>query len=99
VKTIYKYTLSANQMDVLSRLTLTLPVDSKPLSVGAQGSNIVLWAEVDTTAEGHEEWDIWVHGTGHQTYYPVLAKFLGTASMMNGDLVFHVFAKKLEAAK
>ena len=99
MKTIYKYTLSASQLDGQSRLTLALPTGSKPLSVDTQGLDMVLWAEVNTTAEGHECWDIWVHGTGHTAYYPELAQFVGTASMMNGELVFHVFAKKQEAAK
>jgi hypothetical protein len=85
MKTIWKYALHPYTSHMM-------PVGAKLLSVHAQGSEICLWALVDTEA-ALEERKFVVVGTGHKV--PENAgQFIGTALLCLGVLVLHVFEEK-----
>lgn len=74
--------------------SVRMPVGATPLYVGAQGDAICLWAKVET--EG--PWEVRsfvIVGTGHELPEHT-GKYLGTAMLSNGALVFHVFDTKTE---
>ena len=86
MKKIYKYDLSMEDRQIIS-----LPLNSKILSVKDQYDGIVLYALVDTEREEQEKHSIIIHGTGHSADDLEGYKFLGTVKLMNGQLMFHVF--------
>ena len=88
MKRILKYTL-----DIVDHQELTLSENSKILSVKNQRDNIVLYALTDelTTCT----YSIIMHGTGHTADDVIGAQFIGTVSLHNGSLVFHVFARRI----
>ena len=92
MKKIYKYTLKTVDFQ-----NLELPKGSKIISVIELYDGIVLYAIVDTDTSETELYDIAIKGTGHpfpeklDTY-----TFLGSVKLMNGQLIFHVFYKKVE---
>lgn len=65
-----------------------LPAGAQPISVGCQGSTLVLWALVNPGAELRTR-RIRIFGTGHECD-TVAGRFLGTVQMPSG-LVWHVF--------
>lgn len=82
-KKIYKYTMDNNS-------SISIPKGAEILSVGAQGSDVCIWATVEPDAEKETE-EYSVLGTGWDV--PESARcFIGTAQLDNG-LVFHVFCK------
>jgi len=88
MKRILKYTL-----DIVDYQELTLSENSKILSVANQRDNIVLYALTDelTTCT----YAIIMHGTGHPADDVVGTQFIGTVSLYNGSLMFHVFARRI----
>lgn len=88
MKTIYKYTLDANNT------VLEMPMGAKVLSVASQGDDLCLWAKVDTE-DPIEQRTFEVYGTGHpMPDDDEHLQFLGTALMHGGSLVWHVFQNK-----
>lgn len=87
MRRILKYTL-----DIVDYQELTLSENSKILSVANQRDNIVLYALTDelTTCT----YSIIMHGTGHPADDVIGAQFIGTVSLYNGSLMFHVFARR-----
>ncbi|HDR9068177.1 TPA: hypothetical protein QDA90_003485 [Burkholderia vietnamiensis] len=83
MKTIWKYTL---QPDII----LEMPAGAEVLSVREQGDEINMWALVDPNAE-KEERRFMGFGTGHDVPSAMFKKFIGTAHLQGGSLVFHVF--------
>lgn len=82
MKTIHKYGLEEST-------TLQMPIGAEILSTHGQGGDICIWALVDTDHK-KEDRNFVVIGTGHPI--PDLAlKFIGTALLQSGLLVFHVF--------
>ena len=88
MKRILKYTLN-----IVDYQELTLSENSKILSVANQRDNIVLYALTDelTTCT----YSIIMHGTGHPANDVIGAQFIGTVSLYNGSLMFHVFARRI----
>ena len=86
MKKIYKYDLSMKDKQIIS-----LPLNSKILSVKNQYEGIVLYALVDTEREEQEKHSIIIHGTGHSADDVEEYNFLGTVKLENGRLMFHVF--------
>ncbi len=88
MKKIYKYL-----MEITDKPTIELPRGAKLLHIAEQNSALCLWALVDTVAKIVPV-SFRVVGTGHEFNdtedFPV---FVGTALMMRGSLVFHVFTK------
>lgn len=84
MKTIYKY-----KLEVTDEQKVIMPEGSKILSVGNQGSNICIWAVIDTTMANVNRL-IRMHGTGHPLDMLVeRGKFIGTVVI--DVLVWHVF--------
>ena len=81
--TIWKYELSP---DVLF---YDLPRGAKILSAREQGETICFWAEVDPGAP-KEPRKMMAFGTGH-TIPQEPMRFVGTAYLQHGSLVFHVY--------
>lgn len=92
---IYKYALPYN---IGEEFEIALPWVAKPLSVGFQGPNLVLWALVNTSADIVKA-TILVLWTGSLSIsYEKLDSrfnFIGTTTGPIG-LVYHVFIKKVE---
>lgn len=88
MKRILKYTL-----DIVDYQELTLSENSKILSVANQRDNIVLYALTDELSTC--TYSIIMHGTGHPADDVIGAQFIGTVSLYNGSLMFHVFARRI----
>lgn len=68
-----------------------MPIGAKPLHVGEQFGSLVLWALCDDQAD-QEPRLFEIVGTGHPLPdYPL--DFIGTALLMGGTLVLHVFER------
>lgn len=85
MKAVWKFTLHPYARNMM-------PVGAKPLSVHAQGSDICMWALVDTEAE-LEDRQFVIVGTGHEVHDHA-GEFVGTALLADGRLVLHVFESK-----
>lgn len=81
MKTIWKFVLRPDQ-------PVTMPKKSRLLSVGVQGEDIVLWAQVESTASQVKR-DIVVVPTGDNATTVASYPFVGTVQLHG--LVFHVF--------
>lgn len=88
MKRILKYTLN-----IVDYQEITLSENNKILSVANQRDTIVLYALTDelTTCT----YSIIMHGTGHPADDVIGAQFIGTVSLYNGSLMFHVFARRI----
>lgn len=91
MKTIYKYTLNVEDEPVL-----LMPEGAQILSVNTQlirgTETLCLWALVNP--EGREEARYFrIYGTGNPVNVSGLAnsKFLGTVSMREGAMIWHIF--------
>lgn len=87
---VYKYTFP----DVQDGLSMAVPYGAEILTVGAQGEKIVFWARVDTDRPMVMR-HFRLAGTGHLLDEGAPAgKYLGTAFLRGGALVFHLFERK-----
>lgn len=94
---IYKYKLEVTDDQIVK-----LPLGSRILSVMNQYDKIVLYALISDNETGNEEVSIKIVGTGHDIDFFIPApefdvgyNFLGTVSLYDGELMFHVFIKKM----
>lgn len=95
-KSIWKFKLEPSELDFDNKITITMPYGANILTAAGQGDDICLWAEVDnrmsapTTGRTFE-----VFGTGHTIPYDmgIERKYLGTAMIYGGKLVFHVYER------
>lgn len=85
MRTIFKYELSVTD-------TQTLSLHGKILTVGVQGSSIMLWAVHDDDALARQV-RVSVRGTGHLMGEADERDYIGTVFL--DWLVFHVFAREL----
>jgi len=86
---MYKYPINKD------RQKLDLPKGSVIHSVENQYGNVVLYALINTATEERETYEIMVYSTG-QEFIEEGQEFLGTVNLQGGQLMFHVFYKKLE---
>jgi len=88
MKTIYRY-----RLDAVEVVSLDMPNGAEVLSVGpprdGDDNPLDLWALVDVEA-AMESRRFRIYGTGH-TVPEFNGKFVGTVSLFNGRLIFHVF--------
>jgi len=87
MKTIWKFDLLTTDCQVVS-----MPKDSKIISVQTQFDEPCIWAVVDDQAETEDRYFVIV-GTGHQVLHDNLL-FIGTFQLHTGALVFHLFENK-----
>lgn len=86
---IFKYILNLVDNQVVD---IFLPATL--LSVEEQRGDIVLYAIVDDESNATIPIDIAIIGTGNVIRQNLSAyRFMGTVKLMNGGLMFHVFAK------
>lgn len=91
--TIYKYPLSAKTVNYLD-----LPKGAKIISTEPQRGGVNIYALVDTEQTEEETFEVLLYGTGHNVT-PRIDEytFVGTVSLHDGDLVFHIFYQKVES--
>ena len=83
MKAVWKYIL-----DVTDTQHVPMPRGAELLAVACQHGRLVLWARVEPTSALVNRF-IYVCGTGNPA--PIAARFVGTAVMADGALVWHVF--------
>ena len=90
--TIWKATL-----EVQTKQSVTMPRGAAVLCAAAQGDGICIWFRCDTSAPT-EERIFYVYGTGHDmdsgadgSGGHAVGRYVGTAHLFGGKLVFHVF--------
>jgi len=88
MKKIFKYRIEVKDEQVIS-----IPKNSRILSVEEQFGQIVIYAVINTTEERTENYSIIIHGTGHPANDIDDCNFLDTVKLENGALMFHVFYK------
>ncbi len=87
MKRIFKYTLKAKDVQ-----DVVIPYPNRILSVTEQYGSIVVYALVDDCENGDGEiYTFQIRGTGHNADGLEGYTFLGTAKLLDGDLMFHVF--------
>lgn len=92
MKRIYKY-----ELKIVDYQDLELPKNSKILSVKNQYENIVVYAIVDTEIKIYDLYHFVIKGTGHDLPEGLDDyDFLGTVKLAKGELMFHIFYKKLK---
>lgn len=90
MKTVHKYELI---MDGVA--TLNLPEGAEILSAKAQRNKIVLYTLVDTNELPTDVYSVLAIGTGAYLDYDIdKYKFIDTVMLLDGALVYHVFALK-----
>lgn len=88
MKTIYKYPIQAIEHPVVD-----MPRGAKVLSFHSQNDQLCIWALVDTDAPMQVR-TFYLVGTGDIfAYNPAALRFIGTALLMRGSLVFHLFER------
>ena len=85
MKTVWKFRLEPE-------ILIDMPTGAELLSVHGIGHDIFVWALVDPDALT-EERRFLVFGTGHAIHDDMSMRFVGTAILDGGSLVFHVFEK------
>lgn len=93
---IFKYALSPGELP--ARVCVMMPTVSHPISVGIQGGQIVVWAEVEETSLA-ERW-FWVVPTGVE-FERAKLRFLGTIQFgpqYSDPLVFHIYVEERPVA-
>jgi hypothetical protein len=87
VKTIWKFELLVEDFQ-----TVSMPQDSKVLTVQVQQGKVCIWALVDPNDTCKIDCPIWIHGTGHPvTNAAVFGRYVSSVQLDDGALVFHVF--------
>lgn len=86
--TVWKYDLDIQSLDENNEVCVAMPAGAEVLTAREQGPNVCVWARVNPDEKRIVKRRFAVCGTGH----PASAfSYLGTAMLMNGTLVLHVF--------
>lgn len=83
---IYKH-----ELEVTDAQTVRIPKGSVLLSVQDQGDALCLWFLCDITQEDAARY-VYIVGTGNPANGVEHSTYVGTVQMMDGRLVWHVFA-------
>ena len=89
MKRIFKYDVPATD-----HFELELPLDAEVLTFQSQKESFYIWAIInDEEGLNDEKRYFRLAGTGHDLTedYPKIKKYIGTAQIMDGGLVFHLF--------
>jgi len=91
-KTIWKFQLQPQPGTPIAKVQM--PQDAVILTAAAQGDSICVWAETNQLNQGNAK-DVFfeVYGTGHDMICDeqVGRRYIGTAFLYGGSLVFHVY--------
>lgn len=91
---VHKHTIYLERPDTQ---TVWLPLDTELLCVREQREHLCLWYRCDPTVKALTQFKFDVVGTGQfDCPSQAKAKYLGTAMFCGGDLVLHVFYRKLD---
>lgn len=83
---VFKYPVK-----IVDHVSIAMPKGARLLSFQSQGGHPCLWALVDPVAE-KETRNFRFVGTGHPVEEdPTSLQFVGTAQMMDGALIWHLF--------
>lgn len=83
---VFKYPVK-----IVDHVSIGMPEGARLLSFQCQGEQPCLWALVDPTAK-KETRNFRFVGTGHPIEEsPGSLRFIGTAQMMGGSLIWHLF--------
>ena len=86
---IFKY-----KIELIGKQEIELPYGARILSVINQQGNIVLYALIDPELPVIHTHEIRIIGTGNEvTFETSDYTFLGTVSIIRGELIWHVFYK------
>lgn len=99
MKTIYKYTLKPQDVQIIrvpkcENLTITEQV----LNIGVQFGYPQMWCKVDTEAES-QEIEIRTIGTGRNLEMALSSNYVGTYMLHGNTMVLHVFASYLKGGR
>jgi hypothetical protein len=86
-RNIWKYPLR-----VTDRQVIQMPAGAKPLHVGVQNEELMLWVEVVTTNH-KESVEVRIYGTGWELPSNP-GKYLGTFFSGQGAFVWHVYLRE-----
>lgn len=86
MKTIWKFEVKARDVETV----VNMPKSAEIIHVHGQNEQVCLWAIVDPEAE-KEERRFAIVGTGHLMFDPAIHKYIGTAHVLLGHLVWHIF--------
>lgn len=88
---VFKYKLEPDKE------TMQLPTGARLISVIEQHGNIVVYAMVNESAEGVEDYEFKVAGTGNGLGTEDIEEytFLGTVGMDGNTFVFHIFYRRV----
>lgn len=90
MRTIYKYTIPISK-----RFEVTVPYDSKFLSVKRQGTNICAWYEVDKENKNrefrNEYFSVYLTGDNIDDVELVGFEFADTITFNDGSFIIHVY--------
>lgn len=91
---VHKHTL---YLDANETMTVLLPFDAELLCARNQRENLCVWYRCNPTVVAKSTFRFYVVGTGQPDCPSPLAdaKYLDTALLCDGDLVLHVFYRKL----
>jgi hypothetical protein len=73
---------------------ITMPISAKPVAVGWQGEELVLWAAIEDRPDGIDSYRFHVLTTGHSEIPANIdVRYIGTAQLTGpgGQYVVHVF--------
>jgi len=91
-KIIFKYDLPLQILDENDALSVSMPRGAKVLHVAEQTGRLCAWALVDPAQKAVSPVRFAVHGTGHP--FDHSGDYVGTALLLGGRLVLHVFLLK-----
>lgn len=92
-KTIWKYVLVPKKGTF--NILIDIPKGATVLTAREQGDDICIWAEVNPDEPFKETRIFEVFGTGHEMPIDmgIDRKYIGTASILGGGLIFHVYER------
>jgi len=87
MKRIFKY-----EIPVADHFELELPVGAEVLTFQSQKGGFYIWAIIEEGLDIEKRY-FRLAGTGHDLTedYPKIKKYIGTAQIADGGLVFHLF--------
>lgn len=84
------FTIWKTNLELTTTQDIEVPEGATMLCAREQGDNICVWYRCNTEAPKIKR-RIYIIGTGHNAEITKGAVYLGTATMMGGALIFHVF--------